>query len=151
MSPTPTSSPNTPSCGSNISAAHRLPGRSSKKAGSPTLTILSRSWHSPRSGSPAQRKEDYAFVALDFTLLLQHAEGGAQRLHRVFEFSLAMGCRGDAAGAAAEVDPARHHREPKFVHDCGLTLVEEGLYRHCLRVETGRGDGTATGVGEDVE
>src|SRR6266446_1627525 len=48
MSPTPTSSPNTPTCASSISAALRRLGRSSKRAGFPPPTISSRSWSSPR-------------------------------------------------------------------------------------------------------
>src|SRR6266436_9874989 len=88
--------------------------------------------------------------ALDLALLLQHADAVAQRLYSVFELGLAMSRRGDAARTAAEVDPAGHHRQPEFVHQAGLALAGEGGCRLRERVEAGRDDGAAIGVGEDV-
>ena len=40
-----------------------------------------------------------------------------------------MGCRGNSARAAVEVNPAGHHRQPEFVHDAGLAIAGEGSRR----------------------
>ena len=89
---------------------------------------------------------------LQLALGLQHAHGVAQRRDGVVEFGLAMGRRDDAAGVAAEIDPVDHHAEPQLVDErrrCGrsLRLAAEC----CERVEPGRGDRDALGVGEDFE
>src|SRR5438132_12014362 len=70
-----------------------------------------------RAGAPRNDSVPiWSIPALNLAFLLQHAHSVSQRLYRVFEFGLAMGCRDDAAGAAAEVDPGGHHRQPEFVN-----------------------------------
>src|SRR5438105_2176844 len=90
-------------------------------------------------------------AALNLSLLFQHPHSIAQRLYGVIDLGFAMGCGDDAAGAAVEVDPAGHHRQPQFMYDPGLAVAGEDLGRLLQRVEAGWDDRPVVRVSEDVE
>src|SRR5271170_6407906 len=87
----------------------------------------------------------------NFALLLQHAHGFADRTKRIRQLGLVMGGGDEPTGAAAEIDSVDHHRQAQFVHDIGLAVAGQARRRLLMRVEPGRRDRDAIGVGEDVQ
>ena len=77
------------------------------------------------------------WTGLDLALLFQHVDGPAQCRNGVFEFRFAVGGGNEAAGAGAEIDTVRHHRQPQFVNDIGLAFASQSGGGLLIRVEFG--------------
>src|ERR1700738_3551342 len=111
---------NSPAVASRI--CQRLPDEASAKRpdkGSKYMTMLAFLASMRFFAGISPTAAECASRPLDLALLLQHAHAVAQRGQGVLEFGLAMGRRGDAARAAAEVDAAGHHRQAEFLHHPG--------------------------------